>query len=117
MNSSIVRYILGHVLKIEAALMVIPVVVGIVYREQATFAFLITIALCAVCGILMSFKKPANTVFYLKEGCVTTALSWIMLSIFGCIPFVLTKEAEKFLHLQMHYLRQYQDLQRQEQAY
>ena len=35
MNSSIVRYILGHVLKIEAALMVIPVIVGIIYREQA----------------------------------------------------------------------------------
>ena len=46
MNSSIVRYILGHVLKIEAALMVIPVVVGIIYREQATSAFLITMAAC-----------------------------------------------------------------------
>ena len=41
MNSSIVRYILGHVLKIEAALMVIPVVVGIIYREQATSACLL----------------------------------------------------------------------------
>ena len=65
MNSSIVRYILGHVLKIEAALMVIPVIVGIIYREQATSVFLITIVLCAVCGILMTIKKPANTVFYL----------------------------------------------------
>ena len=87
MNSSIVRYILGHVLKIEAALMVIPVIVGIIYREQATSAFLITIALCTVCGILMTIKKPVNTVFYLKEGCVTTALSWILMSIFGCLPF------------------------------
>lgn len=34
--------------------------------------------------------------FYLKEGCVSTALSWIMLSIFGCIPFVLTKEIPSF---------------------
>ena len=78
MNSSIVRYILGHVLKIEAALMVIPVIVGVIYREKAISAFLITMALCAVCGILMTIKKPANTVFYLKEGCVTTALSWIL---------------------------------------
>ena len=51
MNSSIVRYILGHVLKIEAALMVIPVIVGVIYREKAISAFLITIALCAVCGL------------------------------------------------------------------
>ena len=96
MNSSIVRYILGHVLKIEAALMVIPVVVGIIYREQATSAFLITIALCAVCGILMTIKKPANTVFYLKEGCVTTALSWILMSIFGCLPFFISREIPSF---------------------
>ena len=48
MNSSIVRYILGHVLKIEAALMVIPVIVGVIYREKAISAFLITMALCAV---------------------------------------------------------------------
>ena len=67
MNSSIVRYILGHVLKIEAALMVIPVIVGVIYREKAISAFLITMALCAVCGILMTLKKPANTAF-LSEG-------------------------------------------------
>ncbi len=96
MNSSIVRYILGHVLKIEAALMVIPVIVGIVYREQAVYAFLITIALCAVCGFLMSYKKPENTVFYLKEGCVTTALSWILMSIFGCLPFFISREIPSF---------------------
>ena len=91
MNSSIVRYILGHVLKIEAALMVIPVIVGVIYREKAISAFLITIALCAVCGILMTIKKPANTVFYLKEGCITTALS-----IFGCLPFFISKEIPSF---------------------
>ena len=40
MNSSIVRYILGHVLKIEAALMVIPVVVGVIYRETGNICIL-----------------------------------------------------------------------------
>ena len=96
MNSSIVRYILGHVLKIEAALMVIPVIVGVIYREKAISAFLITMALCAVCGFLMTIKKPANTVFYLKEGCVTTALSWILMSIFGCLPFFISREIPSF---------------------
>ena len=96
MNSSIVRYILGYVLKIEAALMLIPVIVGIVYREKATYAFLITIALCLVCGILMTIRKPHNPVFYLKEGCVTTALSWILMSIFGCLPFYISREIPSF---------------------
>ena len=67
MNSSIVRYILGHVLKIEAALMVIPVIVGVIYREKAISAFLITMALCAVCGILMTIKKPALSLIHISE--------------------------------------------------
>lgn len=96
MNSSIVRYILGHVLKIEAALMLIPVIVGIVYREDATYAFLVTIVLCTLCGVLMTIKKPRNTVFYLKEGCVTTALCWILMSIFGCLPFFISGEIPSF---------------------
>lgn len=66
MNSSIVRYILGHVLKIEAALMVIPVIVGVIYREKAISAFLITMALCAVCGILMTIKNLP--IQFLSEG-------------------------------------------------
>ena len=38
-----------------------------------------------------------NTVFYLKEGCVSTALSWILLSIIGCLPFVFTGEIPSFV--------------------
>ena len=44
----------------------------------------------------MTHRKPKSTVFYLKEGCVITALSWIFLSLFGCIPFVLSGEIPSF---------------------
>ena len=80
MNSSIVRYVLGCVLKIEAVLLIIPMLVGVFYREEETQAFLITIVLCGLTGFLMTIRKPKNNVFYLKEGCVTTALSWILRS-------------------------------------
>lgn len=96
MNSSIVRYILGYVLKIEAVLMFIPVIVGLVYKEEAVVSFLITIVLCGLCGILMTLRKPTNMVFYLKEGCVTTALSWIFMSIFGALPFYISGEIPDF---------------------
>ena len=76
--------------------MLIPVIVGIVYREDATYAFLVTIVLCTLCGVLMTIKKPRNTVFYLKEGCVTTALCWILMSIFGCLPFFISGEIPSF---------------------
>ncbi len=92
MNSSIIRRVLGYVLVLEAGLMLLPFLVGMYYSEKEGFAYLFVAAICALMGLALAYKKPKNAVFYLKEGCVVTALSWIALSIFGAIPFVLTKE-------------------------
>ncbi len=96
MNSSIIRYILGYVLKIEGFLMFLPCVVAVVYREQVGVYFLAVAMLCLLLGVVMTLRKPQNTVFYLKEGCVITSLSWIFLSLFGCLPFVLSGEIPSF---------------------
>lgn len=96
MNSSIIRYILGHVLKIEGILMLLPCTVALIYGENVGFYYLITAVLCFLFGTLMTLRKPANYVFYLKEGCIATSLSWILLSIFGALPFWLTGEIPSF---------------------
>lgn len=96
MNSSIIRYILGQVLKIEAILMLLPCLVALIYQEKSGFAFLITLSICGVLGLAMTHKKPKSFVFYLKEGCIATSLSWIFLSIFGCLPFVFSGEIPSF---------------------
>lgn len=96
MNSSIIRYILGHVLKIEALVLLLPCFVAFIYQETTGISFFITFVICAVLGILMTHKKPKTFVFYLKEGCVATSLSWIILSIFGCLPFVISREIPSF---------------------
>ena len=96
MNGSIIRYILGQVLKIEGMLMALPCVTALVYQEKQGFAFLAVGCICVLLGFLMSWKKPRDNVFYLKEGCVTTALSWIFLSVFGALPFILTGEIPSF---------------------
>ena len=96
MNGSIIRYILGQVLKIEGALMLLPCLTALVYQEQTGFAFLTVAAVCEVLGFLMSFKKPADNLFYLKEGCIATALTWIIMSIFGALPFVISGEIPSF---------------------
>lgn len=96
MNSSIIRYILGYVLKIEGFLMLLPCVVAVIYREKIGVYFLAVAVSCMILGAAMAHRKPKNTVFYLKEGCVITALSWIFLSLFGCIPFVLSGEIPSF---------------------
>ena len=96
MNSSIIRYILGHVLKIEGILMLSPCAVALLYGETAGFYYLGVAVLCFVLGLLMTLRRPASQVFYMKEGCAATALSWIFLSVFGCLPFWLSREIPSF---------------------
>lgn len=96
MNTSIIRYILGLILKIESLFMLLPCIVAVFYQEKEGLWYLPVVAACALIGILMTLRKPKNHVFYLKEGCIATALSWIILSLFGCIPFILTGEIPSF---------------------
>lgn len=96
MNNSIVRYILGHVLLMEAILMLLPCLVSVIYGEREGFCYLLTAVLCGLLGILMTLRKPKHSIFYLKEGCVATALSWILLSFFGALPFWISREIPSF---------------------
>lgn len=96
MNGSIIRYILGYILKIESALLLLPCLTAVIYQEQEGFAYLGVAAICLLIGVLATIKKPASFVFYQKEGCVATALSWIVMSIFGCLPFIFTGEIPSF---------------------
>lgn len=96
MNFSIIRYILGWILKIEGAFMLLPCLTALIYKESQGFIYLAVAAVCILLGQLMSFRKPKSNVFYLKEGCVATSLSWIFMSIFGCLPFVFTGEIPSF---------------------
>ncbi len=98
MNYKVVAYILGWVLIIEAAFMTIPFLVSFVYQEQDKgMAFLWVILGAAAVGILMVIKKPKDMTFYLKEGFVTVALSWIMLSLVGALPFYINRDIPHFV--------------------
>lgn len=97
MNTSMIRYILGQILKLQSLFLLLPSITAIIYHE-ATFVPYITVAFsCFILGAAMTWKKPEDTVFYLKEGCVATALSWIVLSLSGAFPFVLTGEIPHFV--------------------
>ena len=83
MNSSIIRFILGNVLKIEGLLLFLPAIVSGIYVENEGIYYVRIAAICIALGFFMTRKPPASQVFYLKEGCITTSLSWILLSFFG----------------------------------
>ncbi len=91
MNLSMVVYMLGRVMLFEGALLSLPLLVSAIYQENhGVMAFLVTMVLCLAFGGLCSWKKPKSRVFYLREGFVITSLSWIVISILGCLPFLLS---------------------------
>lgn len=97
MNQSIIKYVLGKVLAIIGLLMIIPVITGIIYREDEVFAYIIVGVISYLLGHFTTRKRPTNTMFYLKEGCVVTSLSWILISVVGALPFMLTGEIPNFV--------------------
>ena len=97
MNYGIIFYILSSVLEFVGAFMLLPFLVGLIYGETQSFAFLIVAAASLFLGFLGRLKKPKSTVFYAKEGFVTVSLSWILLSLVGAVPFVLTKEIPSYV--------------------
>ena len=90
MNYSIIVYILGWIMNVEAVCMLVPSITALIYREKAGIAFVITILACLAIGVPLVSRKPSKKAFYAREGLVTTALSWIVLSIVGAVPFVLS---------------------------
>lgn len=91
MNFKMITYILGNMLRLEGLLMVVPAGLAFYHRESAALrAFLITIAVCFAIGTAMLFRKPENKRIYGREGFVVVALSWIMMSVFGALPFYLS---------------------------
>lgn len=97
MNTSMIRYILGNILKLQALFLLLPAITAMIYMEDTFVPYLVVAMSCLVLGFMMTWRKPKDTVFYLKEGCVATALSWIELSVTGAFPFVLTGEIPGFV--------------------
>ena len=90
MNGSMIFYIIGWLLIFEAAFMVLPCGVAIAYGEVDGWSFLITILFCLSIGWLLTRRQPKNKVFYVREGFVCVAIGWLVLSVMGAVPFVVS---------------------------
>ena len=97
MNTSMIRYILGQILRLQSLFLLLPSLTAIIYKENTLVPYITVAFSCFVLGTVMTWEKPVDHVFYLKEGCVATALSWIVLSISGAFPFVLTGEIPHYI--------------------
>ena len=96
MNNRMIAYIIGRILLTEAALLVLPLLVTVLYGESPV-PFLIPILLLALCGGAMGWKKPKSTALYARDGLAVVALAWICMSLFGALPFVLSGDIPNYV--------------------
>lgn len=97
MNRKMLRYVISWVLKTEGILMAFPAITGALYREREALAYLLCGLFCVGAGFLLSRRKPEDMELYPKDGYVAVALGWVALSVFGCLPFMVTGEIPFFV--------------------
>lgn len=98
MNRRMVFYLTGKMILVEAALMLLPLSVAIIYQNNSMWAFAITIAIALVTGSGLSLiSKPGNKVIYAKEGFVIVAIVWLSLSAIGALPFYISGEISSYI--------------------
>lgn len=91
MNKKIVFYMIGNIVKLEAALLVLPLLCSLIYKEDCFLSFLITIAIALLLGFpLTFFNKTENKNIFAREGFAIVSLAWIVLSAIGALPFVIS---------------------------
>ena len=82
--------VIGLLLIIEAVFMLIPALTSFIYKENDVNAFLITSGITAIVGSAMAFGiRPSRPDMGKREGFLLTALTWVVFSIFGMIPFLI----------------------------
>lgn len=97
MNKKMIIYILGKMLGVEGALLLIPALVSLIYGEKTGVSFLIVAAVLGVIFLIFGRKKPKNNRIYGKEGFAIVGLAWILWSLFGSIPFVITGSVPNYI--------------------
>jgi trk system potassium uptake protein TrkH len=92
-----IKNIMSWLLCFLSVFFLLPLICAAIYGEEAFFAFLISIGISLLAAALLRIGKPKNTTLYAREGFVIASLGWIVISIFGALPFVLSGAIPNFL--------------------
>lgn len=97
MNLFVIAYVLGQVCKFEAGFMLLPMVCALCYSEYSiALIFFLCALLCLTVGFFLTLKKPEHMRIRPKEAMAATALSWVVISVLGCLPFMISGEIPRF---------------------
>ncbi len=98
MNFGMIKNLCGQVIRFEAIFMGLSLIVSFIYGEyESTVVFSATIAVMLVLSFILTYKKPLKRSFYAKEGLITVSLSWVIISLFGAMPFFLSGSIPSFI--------------------
>lgn len=90
-NFPMLLRVIGWLLMIEAGFMLVPLIVGLLYGENETLAFIISLGVTAVSGGIMMSLRPKSREMGKREAILLTGMTWVILSLFGMLPFLLSK--------------------------
>ncbi len=89
--------ILGWLMIFESLFLAVPTLTAAICLESTFFVFAGTALFCLAAGLLITRKKPPNITLYSREGFIIVALSWIVLSLFGAVPYFLSGTIPSFI--------------------
>ncbi len=97
MNNRMILYLSGRILQVLGLTMLLPLAVSLIYREpESMFAFIVTAAGLLLSGTVITIRKPEKKDVYAREGMATTAIAWLIVSVFGALPFWISGEIPNF---------------------
>ena len=99
MNYKMMGRFIAQILSIEGVFMIPALIISLCYGESmAVKGFLFTILLIIViAAALFLICRGAPSAFYAKEGLVCVGVSWIALSLAGCLPFYISREIPSYV--------------------
>ncbi len=91
MQLSIVAKTIGLLLMVFSFAQVPPIIVDLIYSEGEYFSFLLSFVLTVLGGLILWWPfKDTKKDFRLREGVLIVVCFWIVLSLFGTLPFLIT---------------------------
>ena len=99
MNYKMMGKFMAQILMVEAVFMIPAALISLGYSEyNAMWSFLVTVGVTALSSLILHLlSRGAPSAFYAKEGLVCVGLSWIVMSLFGCLPFYLSREIPNYI--------------------
>ncbi|MGN0169001.1 MAG: TrkH family potassium uptake protein [Acetatifactor sp.] len=99
MNYKMMGRFVGKILLVEAAFMIPALFISLWEREFSSVkGFLLSMtAIGIIAGLLIAFCKGSEKKFYAREGLACVGISWIAMSLLGCLPFYLSGAIPKFI--------------------